>query len=293
MKTYTKSSHKKKFSKSSNYETTRNISGSLKLRIMFQDVGFFIGVMFFIIGSLLLFIFSSMINFNDLKFSKNSPSVEGIITNSQMTSSRINDKVVYKYNYEYTAQNGKTYTGVSYTTDNLQETANIIYLEDKPEVSKIQNTTSGAFPIWIVFLILIFPIVGLLLLFSGYKKTTKWIDILKVGKISFGTFYRQEATGASVNNNRVYRMFFKFQVNNREYEAYGETYKTYQLTDEQYEPLVYNPANPNEAIMVDALPKSVRKIVENEIESEKLNQSIDNTKGRFTKTDLNKIINSQ
>ncbi|MBN2891636.1 MAG: DUF3592 domain-containing protein [Bacteroidales bacterium] len=277
MKTYTNSSHKKKFSKSNNSQTIRKISGVLKLKIMFKDVGFMIGMVFFATGTLFLLIFGSMINFNDLKFSKNSPSVEGIITNSEMTNSYVNDNVVYKYTYEYTTKNGATYTGVSYTTNNLHETVSIVYLENKPEISKIQNTTSGAFPVWVIFFILIFPIIGFVLLFSGYKKTTKWIDILKVGKISFGVFHRQESTGASVNDNQVYRMFFKFQVDDQEYEAYGETYRTYELTDEQYEPLVYNPANPDEAIMVDGLPKSVRKILHNEIEIEKgssMNQKI-------------------
>lgn len=271
MKSYTKSSHKQKFSKSENIKPVRNISVGLKLKIMFKDVGFFIGVVFFLMGSLFMFVFGSLMDFNDLRFSKNDPVVEGRITNSQMTNSYVNERVVYEYSYEYTTLSGENYEGVSYTTDNLNNTANIVYLEEDHSVSKIQNSTSGTFPVWILFIILIFPVVGFLMLFFGYRKTTQWIDILKVGRISFGEFVRQEATGASVNNNRVFRMYFKFNVNGKEYEAVGETYRTYELQDEQFEPLVYNPANPSEAIMVDGLPKTVRKILHNDIEKEKRN----------------------
>lgn len=273
MKSFTASSHKQKFSKSNNSKTIRNISLLIKIQIIFSDVKFFIGFVFFVMGSFFMIIFGSMINFDDLKFSKNSPVTKGYITNSRTTNSYVNDQAVIEYSYEYTTQNGQQFTGTSFTTDYLSDSINVTYLANNPETSKIQNTNSGAFPYWVIFLLAIFPIIGFALAFSGLKKVLGWLEIIKVGQVTFGTFFRKETTGASVNEQQVYRFFFKFYVNNQEFEATGETYKTYKLTDEQYEPLIYNPTAPSEAIMIDGLPGSVRKVFTEEIEKAKISQN--------------------
>ncbi len=273
MRRYKQTSHKQKFSNQKNAKPVRKIPLLLKVRIIFSNVPFFIGFMFFLIGSIFLIVFGSFIAFDDLKFSKNDPITKGKILNSRYTNSSINEQTVIEYEYEFYTPDGKRHLGKSYTVNQLQDSVDIVYLKDEPTISKIYNTTKGGFPFWIIFFLLIFPATGIIIAFFGLRKTIKWLDILKIGKIAFGIYHRREATGASVNDMRVYKLYFKYSVDNKEYEAVGETHKTYNLHNEQYEPLLYNPYNPNEAIMVDALPRQVRKILSTEIEKAKSNSN--------------------
>jgi len=273
MRIYKQTSHKQKFAKKKNAKQIRKIPILLKIRIIFSNVPFFIGFMFFLIGSIFLVVFSLLIDFEDLKFSKNDPITKGKILNSKYTNSSINEQRVIEYEFEFYTPDGKRHLGKSYTVNQLQDSVDIVYLKDDPSTSKIYNTTKGSFPFWIIFFLLIFPAVGILIAFFGLRKTIKWLDILKIGKIAFGIYNRREATGSSVNDMRVYKLYFKYSVDNKEYEAVGETHKTHKLHNEQYEPLIYNPYNPHEAIMIDALPRRLRKILSDEIEKAKLSSN--------------------
>ncbi len=270
MKSYTNSSHKQKFSKTSNSNKSRNVSIGIKLKIIFSNVQFFIGFIFLIVGLSCMFIFALLVDFSDLKFSKNDPIAKGTITGSQYTNSTVNDRTVIEYSYQFVANDGKEYFGSSYSTYNYVDQVEIVYLKDDPNISKITGTTRGSLPLWVILFVLIFPVIGFFLAFGGLKKSLNWINIVKYGKISFGTFLRDEATGASVNDQPVMRLFFKFSLDGNEYEAVGETYKTYKLIDETFEPLIYNPDNPHQAIMVDSLPNSVRKLIDSEIAQQKV-----------------------
>ncbi|MEA3452569.1 MAG: hypothetical protein U9Q83_11810 [Bacteroidota bacterium] len=128
-----------------------------------------------------------------------------------------------------------------------------------------------SFPVWILLFIGIFPVIGFLMLFFGIKKRLRYLNILQVGRVTFGVYNRRETTGSSVNEQAVFRLFFDFKADDGNmYQAHGETHKTYRLEDEQLEPLVFNPENPSEAIMIDALPYSVRKAFAVEIENAKI-----------------------
>lgn len=144
-------------------------------------------------------------------------------------------------------------------------------------VIAIFHSLKGGFSLIIFSLLILISAMGIIIAFFGLRKTIKWLDILKIGKIAFGIYHRREATKSWVKYmfdfSRADKLYFKYSVDNKKYEAVGETHKTYNLHDEQYEPLLYNPYNPNEAIMVDALPRQVRKILSTEIEKAKSNSN--------------------
>ncbi|MBN2893834.1 MAG: hypothetical protein JXL97_18335 [Bacteroidales bacterium] len=266
MRKYTNSGHKEKFSKIGTSKPARNVSAGIKISVLFGGVLVFIGITFTLVGIGTLIPFAMMVDFSDLKFSDKDPVTNCEITDVRGTNSYSNDIQVFEYNYEFYAE-GKKITGKSFQPGNHEiYDPHVQYLKDNPETSRLVGMNNGAFPVWVLLFLLIFPAVGILMLVFGMKKRILYLKILNVGKVTFGTFNRMEATGASVNDNRVYKMFFDFVADDgKAYFAVGETYQTYKLQDETYEPLIYNPANPNEAVMIDSLPASVRKVLSNDI----------------------------
>jgi hypothetical protein len=119
---------------------------------------------------------------------------------------------------------------------------------------------AGMPPFGLVFAA-IFPFIGLVMFLFALKKSSKYLRIVKTGKLAYGTFISSEPTNTKINNSRVYRYYFEFNdENGMKYKATGETH-TGRLSDEPQELLVYNPNNPNEAVMVDALPKKVKSYI--------------------------------
>ncbi len=121
--------------------------------------------------------------------------------------------------------------------------------------------SSVGIPDFSFIIVLIFPVIGIIMLYFSLKKNIKYLRIIKTGKLAYGTFLRFESTNVKINNRRVYRYFFEFSdANQKKYMVAGQTH-TERLSDETQELLVYNPLNPNEAVMVDELPQNVKKFL--------------------------------
>ena len=69
----------------------------------------------------------------------------------------------------------------------------------------------------------------------------------------------QEATNTKINKQTVYKLFFEFTANDgKTYQVVAKTHKTHRLLDEELEALVYDPANPSNAVVLDALPNGIK-----------------------------------
>jgi adenosyl cobinamide kinase/adenosyl cobinamide phosphate guanylyltransferase len=67
----------------------------------------------------------------------------------------------------------------------------------------------------------------------------------------------------TINNMPVMRMTFEFRdAAGRAHFTETKTHKAYSVTDEPDELLIYDPRNPEKAVLVDTLPGFVRHIVE-------------------------------
>ena len=116
-------------------------------------------------------------------------------------------------------------------------------------------------PFFVLFFVLIFPLTGLVMLYFSLKKSSKYLRIIMTGKTTYGTYITSERTNVTINNSPVYRYIFEFAADDgNKYKASGETH-TERLSDEPQELLVYNPNNPIEAVMIDALPKKVKTYI--------------------------------
>jgi hypothetical protein len=115
----------------------------------------------------------------------------------------------------------------------------------------------------------IFPVTGILMLYFSVRKRNLYLKIIKTGKFTYGTYKSSHRTNVTINNSPVYRYFFEFKDESGTIrQATGDTH-TGRLSDEPKELLVYNPDNPDEALMIDALPYKVKSYILEIIEEEK------------------------
>lgn len=250
---------KRKSSYDNKYEG-RNIPFGMKFKVIFGHFMMIFGISFGGIGLLFLIIFGSMTDFDSIKFNKNSPTVIGEIINIEPTNSYVNNIQVIKYYYKFNV-NSKEYSGESYSTGGMfvDKVVTIEYVENKPEISRIQGTRNGAFEIWVLLIILPFVIIGFTFIIIRIKNGLKAVKLLEYGEIAFGKLIEKTPTGTQINNQTVYKLTFEFQANDgMVYRAIGKTHKTYNLEDEEFEKLVYDVNNPQKAVMIDELPRNVK-----------------------------------
>ena len=132
---------------------------------------------------------------------------------------------------------------------------------DNPEISRIEGMRVQPVGLLILF-IYIFPLIGLIFLFYAFKKGMPKIRTIRYGVMTRGRFLKMVNTGGSINEQAIYDLHFTFKdMSGLEHTAIGTTHKTGQVQDESEERILYDPVNPSDAVVVDAMPASVRKFL--------------------------------
>ena len=254
-----------RFKKISNrrFGTEKNIPISIILKIWFSDALNIIGGIFFLFSIPFVLVFVPMSTLFAPTVSESDPVIKGKIIEVRSTSASVNDQLVYEYVYTYSPSDGGHYKGTAYSTGQLfREGApiEVKYKRNQPKISEVKELRQSSFPMGVGFIVLIFPLIGGAFLFFGTKKAVNSVRILKVGKLAYGKFMHKEPTNTRINNQTVYKLTFEFTANNgKVYEAIAKTHKYHSLLDEEQEQLVYDPDAPENAVMLDALPKAVEK----------------------------------
>ncbi len=261
MRTYNKGFQIKDY-KRNIYTQKRSLPFGITLKTWFGNPLTFMGIVFIVMGVPFTFIFAPISSFVGPSFDENDPVTRGVIIEASGTNSYINDVQVYSYTFEYSTPNGEEYQATGYTTGNMQAIGNelpVYYKNNDPAVATAEGLRSSDFGRGLTLLVWIFPIVGFIIFVSSIRKVIKQMQILKVGVLADGIYLYQEATNTRVNNQTVYKLFFEFTANDgKNYQAIAKTHKTHRLKDEEFEKLVYDPFNPSNAVILDALPNGIK-----------------------------------
>ncbi|MBC7862558.1 MAG: DUF3592 domain-containing protein [Bacteroidia bacterium] len=255
------------FNSLSGFDIPRTISGGLKARILLGQPLTFMALIFLLFGGIFPIIFSTQMDFKrSFAFGENDPLAKGIIKDKIKTSTRVNKRNVYEYVFEFKLQDGKTYKGNSYAhsfSGNSGDSVMIQYVQKDPSLSIIQGTNSSAMPFFVLPLTCIFPLLGLIFVFIGIKKGRKHIYLVTHGILTKGKVTHKEPTNTKINKKTVYKVFFEYKSQEGTLQkTFLRTHVTYNLGDEEQEPLVYDPEKPSQGVLLDALPKQVRKFFE-------------------------------
>ncbi len=244
------------------YTQKRSIPFGIKLKVWFGNPMTFMGLMFLGMGIPFTMIFAPISVLFEASFTEDDPVTNGVIIDSYSTNSSINDTRVYAYTFAFNTPDGLEHSATGYTTGNMKSVGDklvVSYKADEPAVCVADGLRNSTFGGGFTFFVWIFPIIGFVMFFLSTRKALNQIRILKVGELSEGKFLYQEATNTKINKQTVYALTFEFKASDGHmYQAVAKTHKTHRLKDEAFEKLVYDPTNPTNAVLLDALSKGIK-----------------------------------
>ena len=248
--------------------TPREIPSGAKFSMLFFNPGFFLGLVLIFIGSGTFLIITQTMNFKSYFVSESAlVPTEGVVTNVSVASSgRKSNKASWKIEFKFSDKTETILEGSCYSYSDIFKVGDeikVLYSEGSPSVAKIEGTEFNKFGLWLVGVLLLFPLAGILTLIKHFAECKKNLNILANGILTKGKVVAKSATGGKANKKQVYRITFEFtDAQKNIVRSYLETHKTERLQDESEEPIVYLPSSPEKALMLDSLPGSVRRFFE-------------------------------
>lgn len=250
------------------YYNQREIPIWVRLFLIFGKFATNFGLIFMGFGLLFIILLSPVTGFE--KLTDESPVVAGVVDSVNATKSSVNDMRVYAFNYSFTLPSGENLRGESFSETIYFEpgdTVDVQYSTADPSISRIRGMRSGEIGIWISLIFLPFVIAGFIIAAIGIRKSLKAIYLLRVGEVALAKLVKKQETSAMVNNQIVYKMHFQFTANDKQkYTTICKTYKTYWLEDDELERLVYDPNNPQNALMLDSLSRKLKGFLDRNIQ---------------------------
>jgi hypothetical protein len=246
------------------YFHKRVVPPGVKFKILFGNFYTTFGLIFLLFSSIFIIVFSSFVKFDTL--SKDSPVTDGTITKVEVTNTSINDQRVYAFHYEYKLPDESIHRGKSFSEDfyfEVGSSVKVLYSEKEPGVSRIEGMRAGEFSLWILFIMIPFLLVGAGFFIFGLKKARKDIYLLQVGEVAYGNLVGKEPTSMKINKQTVYKLYFRFTAaDGNTYDTVCKSHITHLLEDEEKEKLVYDPNAPEQALLLDSLPRRLKSFFE-------------------------------
>jgi hypothetical protein len=240
----------------------------LRIRILhlFGRTSFIIGFLFTLIGLAFIGYFSVQLNWNILFAGKNDlVPTSGVITSYNETQYTVNESSLYEYRYRYYDQAKIPYSGFFLEYANSYQPGqeiNIEYLKNSPEVSRFTGKDRQNYD-QIMFLAGIgCIIIGFLFIYPSSRRTRRERKIIMAGEPAEGKLVYAEPTNTRINEQPVYKLTYEFfTASDRAHKCSIRSHLIRNLSEEHNELLIYDPANPTRAIVVDTLPGPVSRYI--------------------------------
>jgi hypothetical protein len=111
-----------------------------------------------------------------------------------------------------------------------------------------------AAPLSVCF-VLIFPIVGAALFATSTVRGLRQVALLRHGRPAGAHKVSSQATNTTVNNQPVIKYVYEFRADDGQtYQGTSRAISSEEIGDEDVEPVLYLPSNPNLSMLMDALP---------------------------------------
>lgn len=217
------------------------------------------GGIFFSFGMIFVWAFGwNMHPIDEWRLAHSNASAPAIIEKVTRTNSTVNDEVVYEYRFRFNPGDGLPVYAHCYTTGpKWTEGERVVshYLADNPDVACLEGARLTQFPIVLIIIVMIFPILGLVSLVPGAVSGWRKIKLLRWGLVTEAMNISSTTTNARINNIPVLGYAFKFRDRlGMEYKGVSKALPTDKIGDEAREPVLYLPDEPGQSMLVDALP---------------------------------------
>jgi hypothetical protein len=147
-------------------------------------------------------------------------------------------------------------TGRSYFTGkrwSVENTVTIEYVPEEPAIARIQGARSSTFAPWVLF-VLIFPAIGAALFGSAAIGGLRQVALLRHGMVADARILSTRPTGVTVNNTPVVEYSYEIHTGAEEiFNGSAKALSSDRIGDEENEPALYLPSDPNRSTLVDAI----------------------------------------
>jgi Protein of unknown function (DUF3592) len=199
--------------------------------------------------------FAGNADFSPITFRGAIEKTEGVVTKVEKTGDSVNRQRIYANHYSFLAD-GRQFESVSYAPGTGPEVGRKVTIEfdgKNPNRSRIEGMRRAPFGMGVLF-VLIFPFIGLLITVFSMRASMRANSVLSRGVMTYGRFKEKRATNVTVNKQRVYEHIFDFTAaDGKKYEASASATRSDELTDDGREALLYDPAAPEKAVLIDNL----------------------------------------
>lgn len=221
-------------------------------------IGLF-GAVFFLFGMFFVVIFAGEVRpLDELRLSSSTTTATATVIDVQDTNATENDVTVFEYRFTFWTRDEIEVSSTSYSTGHLYakgERVPVTYLPDKPTVAQLADTRRTTFPWWTALFVGIFPFIGGVMLLAGALNGWRQVRLLALGRLTYARWVNASPTRTTVNDQPVLKYTFEFQAEDGQtYQGNSKSLPKAQLGDESNEPVLYWPANPHRAMLLDAVP---------------------------------------
>ncbi|MDR0327359.1 MAG: hypothetical protein LBI05_03585 [Planctomycetaceae bacterium] len=183
------------------------------------------------------------------------------ITNIEDARFSINDSKIYAYHFESA---NKTTSGVSYGYGGEYKTGDDALLQKSGKRYRVEKLTltrggNAILGLWIfIGAGSLFGLIGLCFPIASWRSGGKAIFMLQYGEAVKSRLLGAKPTNVSVNDQRVMKVDFEYQVEGTMYTASIKETDTSRLTDAKSKVVFYDPMQPERSIVWDGLPSAIR-----------------------------------
>lgn len=249
----------------------RHVPASVRLKLLLGGGWNRTGWFLLGFGLILVWVFGGTNVLRDVAFFSGGLGVaEGQVASVTRTRVSINEKRVYEYHYTYSVD-GISYEGATKGFGGkyrAKSNAAVEYVLKNHARSRIRNLSTGKIGVLFVAAL---PLIGVGLMGFGIVKGLRGLRLLRYGKLTNGVLISREATNTSINKRTVYKYTFAFKNDDQQScEVSAKTHLSGRFSGEHIdgveqtqsanieEPLLYDPHNPEEALLLDDLPGAPR-----------------------------------
>lgn len=163
---------------------------------------------------------------------------------------------LYEVESYFRTPNGRIHGGTYYTMSGGRL---VRYVRWLPGISAIEGGGMTMQAILGPLFMAAFWGVGLFMVVPTFRRGLAGGRLLRMGELAEARLVSKEATNTQINEQTVYRLRFAYEV-----PGWGtgtlevDTHETARLLDDAREPMLYDPVDPGDAILLDSLPSPVR-----------------------------------
>jgi hypothetical protein len=180
--------------------------------------------------------------------------VPGTITEADETGWEVNERDLWYFVFKYQVD-GKEYHGISFCTGNLGSTGNTVDVQViRPGLARIKGGSLSKLGFFAAVPLAV-AVILLPLALRGYRRGWRWQALLQYGRPMSALLVSRKATGTEINGAAVMVLTYAFEGDQgATHELVIKTHHTSELTDDEAELGLYNPADPTNACLLDQIP---------------------------------------